>query len=166
MPISKSIIEAAIVGFEHQKIQIASQLAELRAMLSGGPTQTTEVSTPEATPGKRRKVSAAARRKMALAQKARWAKIKGESEPAAPIAAEVPKAKRKLSAAAKAVVGANLKKARAAKAAKAQSATKKATPAPAQAQKPKRKLSAAGRAAIIAATKKMWAAKRAAAKQA
>jgi len=75
--------------------------------------------------GKRKKFSAAVRRKMALAQKARWAKIKGESEPAAPAPAEVPKAKRKLSAAAKAKLAANLKKARAAKAAKAKEAAKK-----------------------------------------
>jgi hypothetical protein len=159
MPISKSIIEAAIRGFEHQKTEIDAQLVELRAMLSGETANT----TPEAPAQKRKKFSAAARRKMAESQKARWAKVKGESEPAAP--APAPKAKRKLSAAARATLAANLKKARAAKAAKAQGTTvKKTAPAPAQAQKPKRKLSAAGRAAIIAATKKMWAAKRAAAK--
>src|ERR1017187_3785757 len=74
----------------------------------------------------RRKMrAAAARRKMALAQKARWAKIKGESEPPAPATAKAPKAKRKLSAAAKAKLVANLKKARAAKAAKAKAAAKK-----------------------------------------
>jgi len=88
MPVSKlnsSIIEAAIVGFEHKKTQIDNQIAELRAMLSGGPAET--AATPEATPGKRKKFSAAARRKMALAQKARWAKIKGETAPAAPATA-------------------------------------------------------------------------------
>ena len=126
MPISKlnsSIITAAIVGFEHQKTQIDTQIAELRAMLSGGPAET--ATTPEATPSKRKKRSAAVRRKMALAQKARWAKIKDESAKPAPAPAEAPKAKRKLSAAAKVKLVANLKKARAAKAAKAKSATKK-----------------------------------------
>jgi hypothetical protein len=120
MPISRSIIEAAIVGFEHQKTQIDSQIAELRAMLSGGPPES--AITREAAPGQRKKFSAAARRKMALAQKARWAKIKGESERQAPAPAQAPKPKRKLSAAAKAKLAANLKKARAAKAAKAKSA--------------------------------------------
>ena len=158
MPISRSIIEAAIVGFEHQKTQIDNQIAELRAMLSGGPPES--AITREAAPGQRKKFSAAARRKMALAQKARWAKIKGESEPAAPAPATKPK--RKLSAAARATLAANLKKARAAKAAK----TTKTAPAPAQTQQPKRKLSVAGRAAVVAANKKMWERRRAAAKTA
>jgi hypothetical protein len=94
MPVSKlnrNIIEAAIVGFEHQKTQIDNQIAELRAMLSGGSTPTAAM--PEAAPGKRKKFSAAARRKMALAQKARWAAIKGTS-PATPKPA---KPKRRIS---------------------------------------------------------------------
>ena len=107
------IITAAIEGFQFQKRRIENQIAELRAMLSGGPAETS--ATPEAAPGKRKKFSAAARRKMALAQKARWAKIRGETEPVT----QAPKAKRKLSPAAKAKLVANLKKARAAKAAKA-----------------------------------------------
>jgi hypothetical protein len=163
MPIAKlnrPVIEAAIVGFEQQKIQIDTQIAELRAMLPGG---SVEIAT-KATPGIRKKFSAATKRKMAEAQRLRWDKIKGDAEPPAPSMATAPKAKRKLSAAARATLAANLKKARAAKAAKAKGAavTKKTTPAP----KAKRKLSAAGRAAIIAATKKMWAAKRAATKEA
>jgi hypothetical protein len=117
MPIPKAIIEAAIIGFEHQKTEIDAQIRELRQMLDGGPTSA--AATPEAAPGKRKKFSAAARRKMALAQKARWAKIKGESDPQAPVPAKAQKPKRKLSAATKARLVANLKKARAAKAAKA-----------------------------------------------
>ena len=76
MPASKlnrAVIEAAIVGFQHQKTEIDNQIAELRSMLTGS----AETVTPEATPGKRKKFSAAARKRMALAQKARWAKIKG-----------------------------------------------------------------------------------------
>jgi len=159
--LSPQIISAAIAGFEQQKVQIDTQIAELRAMLSGDSVESS-VAAPEATPSTRKKFSAAARKKMAVAQKARWAKIRGESEPPspAPVLVAAPKAKRKLSAATKAALVANLKKARAAKAAKATTA-----PAPAATPKPKRKLSAAGRAAIIAATKKMWAAKRAAAKK-
>jgi hypothetical protein len=116
MPIPKSIIEAAIIGFQHQKTQIDEQIAELRAMLNDGPAPT--AATPEAPAQKRRKMSAAARRKVSLAQKARWAKLRGESP------APAPKPKRKLSAAAKAKLVANLKKARAAKARKAK-ATKR-----------------------------------------
>src|ERR1035438_5086355 len=112
MPVSKlnsTIIEAAIVGFEHQKTQIDNQIAELRAMLSGGHAEPA-ATTPETTPGKRKKRSAAVRRKMALAQKERWAKLKGASEPAAQAPAQAPKAKRKLSAAGRAAIVAATKK--------------------------------------------------------
>ena len=97
------IINAAILGFEQQKSRIDDQIAELRALLDGG-TKPTPAATPEATTAKR-KISAAARRRMALGQKARWAKLKNESVSPAPIATpEPPKAKRKLSAAGRAAI--------------------------------------------------------------
>jgi len=52
------IITAAILGFEEQKRQIDTKIAELRAMLPGGPATP---ATPEAPTRKRRKFSAAAR---------------------------------------------------------------------------------------------------------
>jgi len=70
---------------------------------------------------------------MALAQKARWAKIRGETEQTVPAAPEAPKPKRKLSAAGRAAIISATKKmwaAKRAKAAMAKSAgAKKATPA-------------------------------------
>jgi len=107
MPVSKlnrNIIEAAIVGFEHQKTQIDAQIGELRAMLSGDGSAPT-AATPEAPARKRRKMSAAARRKVSLAQKARWAKLRVESVPPAPA-----RKKRKLSAAGRAAIIAATKK--------------------------------------------------------
>jgi len=157
--LTKTIIEAAITGFEAQKKSIDAQIAELRAMLTGSPATQAEPEPP--TPGTRR-FSVAARNRMREAQRLRWAKVRGQAEPPA----KTPKPKRKLSAAARASLAANLAKARAAKAAKVKSATAKGVAAAPQSPKKKRKLSAAGRAAIIAATKKMWAAKRAAAKKA
>ena len=74
MPKSKltpEIITAAIVGFQQQRLRIDSQIAELRAMLSGASTQP---SVPEVPKSKRGKLSAAARKRIAAAQKARWAK--------------------------------------------------------------------------------------------
>jgi hypothetical protein len=124
--LTPGIITAAIDGFESQKRRIDNQIAELRAMLSGGSNQTTPEAIVEATRRKRKKVSAAARRKMALAQKARWAKIKGESEPAAPARKEAPKKKRKLSAAGRAAIIAATKKMWATKKAAAKAAVKKA----------------------------------------
>src|SRR4051812_45188209 len=105
--LTPQIVEAAIAGFEQQKAQIQEQIEELRALLPGRHNES--VATSESPTGKRKKFSAAARRKMALAQKARWARIKGESEPSAPVT-ETKKPKRKLSAEGRANIVAALKK--------------------------------------------------------
>ena len=95
--LTPEIITAAILGFEEQKRHIDSKIAELRAMLPGGPGETAVA--PEAPTSKRRKFSAAARRRMREAQQRRWASIRGESEPTTPATPVAPKPKRKLSAA-------------------------------------------------------------------
>jgi hypothetical protein len=130
--LTPEILAAAIEGFEAQKKNIDAQIAELRQTLSGGPAETQ--ATPEVPARKRKGFSAAVRRKMALAQKARWAKIRGESEPSAPArkeAEKAPKAKRRIGAEGmKRIIAATKKRWRLAKAAKAAStATKKAVPA-------------------------------------
>jgi hypothetical protein len=66
-------LSGIIQHLERQKTAIERALAALR--------QIGEIAAPataDAPTRKRRKFSAASRRKMALAQKARWAKIKGE----------------------------------------------------------------------------------------
>ena len=76
------ILAAAIIGFEAQKVAIDGKIAEIRFMLDGGrpePAASSEVRKP------RKKRSAAVRRKMALAQKLRWAKIKKASAPNQPL---------------------------------------------------------------------------------
>jgi hypothetical protein len=121
------IINAAILGFEQQKARIDDQIAELRAMLDGG-TKPIPAATPEATTAKR-KISAAARRRMALGQQKRWAAIKGTTESPSQAATPEPvKPKRKLSAAGKANIVAALKKRWAAK----KAAAAKAAPAKAK----------------------------------
>jgi hypothetical protein len=75
--LTNTIIEAAIEGFEAQKKSIDAQIAELRAMLTGAPE-----SAEEAPAKGTRKRSAAVRQRMREAQKARWAKIRGDSAPA------------------------------------------------------------------------------------
>src|ERR1019366_5290660 len=95
--LTPEIITAAILGFEEQKRHIDSKIAELRAMLPGGPSET--AATPEAPARKCRKFSAAARRRMREAQQRRWASIKGESEPSAAATPVALKPNRKLSAA-------------------------------------------------------------------
>src|SRR5450759_3975607 len=104
--LTPEIITAAVEGFEQQKLRIDAQIAELRAMLPGGPTAT--AATPEAPKGKRRKMSAAARKRIGDAQRKRWAESKKTSSP---VAQEAPKPKRKLSAAGKkAIAEANKKR--------------------------------------------------------
>ena len=74
--LTEQIVRAAIEGFTARKAQLNQRIAELRGMLSGGAPQAA-ASEPSAL--KRRKMSAAARRKIAMAQRARWAKVRGES---------------------------------------------------------------------------------------
>src|ERR1019366_4683922 len=101
--LTNEIISAAIQGFEGQKRQIDDQIVELRAMLSGGHVE--PAASGEAAPGRRKKFSAASRRKMAIAQRKRWQAIKGVSDSSAPPAPKPAKANRKLSAAARKAIG-------------------------------------------------------------
>jgi hypothetical protein len=131
MPIQKltpEIIVAAILGFEERKRQIDSKIAELRAILPGGTGET--AATPEVPTPKRRKFSAAARRRMREAQQRRWASIRGETAPSASATPVAPKPKRKLSAAGRKAIQDALRRRWAqkrAEAAKAQPARAKAT---------------------------------------
>jgi hypothetical protein len=68
--LTPEIITAAIEGFESQKRRIDAQIAELKAILSGGPAET---AAPEPTKRKRRKMSAAGRKAISEATKKRWA---------------------------------------------------------------------------------------------
>ena len=91
---SNQILEAAIEGFEAQKLRIQNQIAELRRMLSGEPAQS--AAAPQQKKG-RRKMSAAARKHIGEAQRKRWAAARKES--AQSQAPETAKPKRKISAA-------------------------------------------------------------------
>ena len=125
--LTEGVILAAIEGFEAQKVRIDQQIAELRTMLPGGGSVGSDDS--QAAPHRKRKLSPEALERIRAGQVRRWARIRGEMGPSASAPAEAPKPKRKLSAAAKAKLVANLKKARAAKAAKAKGTRK---PAPAR----------------------------------
>src|SRR5215467_6161440 len=92
--VTDEIVRAAIEGFTAQKAHLNQQIAELREMLHGGPAQ--PVAAAEPAPRKGRKMSAAARTRIAAAQRARWAKVRGEL-PAAPAATRTTKPKRRIS---------------------------------------------------------------------
>jgi hypothetical protein len=119
--LTNAIVTAAIEGFESQKERIDAQIAEIRQMLDGGPKQA--AATLE-TPRPKRKITAAARRRMKEGQQRRWARIRGESEPPSQDTPEGLKPKRKMSAAGRAAIVAALKKRWAAKRAGAGKAKK------------------------------------------
>jgi hypothetical protein len=105
--LTAEIIHAAIEGFESQKRRIDAQVDELRQLLKGDRTAPT-VGGESAQP--RRKMSAAARKRIAAAQKARWAKAKADTG-----APKQSKPKRKLSAAGRKAISEAAKKRWAAK---------------------------------------------------
>lgn len=111
--LTREIIAAAIDGFEAQKQSIDTRIASLRGMLSGDSAK--PAARAEAPKRERRKMSTAARARMATAQRKRWELKKADAGKARPAAK---KAKRKLSPARRAALAANLAQARAAKAAK------------------------------------------------
>ena len=78
--LTDQVVRAAIDGFTAQKAHLNERIAELRAMLNGGPAKPAAAEEPAA----RRRMSAATRRRISLAQKARLAKFRGESKLAAP----------------------------------------------------------------------------------
>jgi len=92
--LTDEIVRAAIDGLTARKTHLNERIAELRAMLSG-PAQPTNAAEP--TPRKRRKFSAAALRRMRAAQRLRWARVRGESKPAAPATKKATKPKRRIS---------------------------------------------------------------------
>src|SRR6516162_10279157 len=87
-------LRAALIGLQRSLSQVDSRIAELQSRLSG--RASTNTAAPAAGGGNRgRTMSPAARRRIALAQKKRWAKYKAEHSGAAKPKAQ----KRKLSAA-------------------------------------------------------------------
>jgi hypothetical protein len=144
MPTQKltaEIIHAAIEGFESQKRRIDSQIYELRQLLNGGGA---EPAAESGTPARKRKIGAAGRRRMAAAQKARWAKVRGEVEPTSSAAPPKP-IKRKMSAAGRKAISEATKRRWAAKRAEAQSkptVAKKAASKKSASKKPKKTIEA------------------------
>lgn len=97
------LLEAALIGFQHRRNEVEQKIAELRHQVGGHPASSAP--TPAAST-KGRRLSAAARQRIALAQKKRWATYKAQIRKAA-----APKAKKRvLSAAGRARIVAATKK--------------------------------------------------------
>ena len=67
-----TMLAMALVGYELEKKKIDEKIKEIRAAL-GGKTATTESSATDNEKPKRRRLSAAARKRISVAQKKRWA---------------------------------------------------------------------------------------------
>ena len=78
--VTADFIAAAIAGYEFQKDQIESKIAELQAILSGG--RRIVAGGKLETPKRKRRLSAAARKRIADAQKKRWAAYRKRSKQA------------------------------------------------------------------------------------
>ena len=79
LKMDRTILEAALRGFEHTVGEVTQKIAEIKRMLGGGASAGAE------TIGPRRTMSASARARIAAAQRKRWAaqkKQKGQTAPA------------------------------------------------------------------------------------
>ena len=148
--LTAEIINAAIEGFESQKRRIDSQIDELRQLLSPASTEGAPAS---GVPAPKRKISAAGRRRMAAAQQARWAKVRGQAKLlSSPAASKPPKQKRKLSAAGRKAISEATKKRWALKRAEGQKPqSKKATAKKTASKKQKKTPRAAETGVTVAA---------------
>src|SRR5437870_13131843 len=104
LTVTDELLTAALAGYQAELDRIDGKIGEIRRMLGD---RANHVGTASDGTRPKRTFSAASRRKMATAQKARWAGIKKSSEP--PQVAQ-PKKKRKMSAAGKAAIVAAVKK--------------------------------------------------------
>ena len=147
-----SNLENALRELRDKRSQTQIELEKLDQIISGIESLNGTGAPNQTTPPKRI-ISAASRRKMALAQRARWAGIRKAAQPVAKTTDSAP-AKRTMSAAARRKIAA------------AQRARWAKLKSQAAASKPKRTISAAGRKRIAAATRARWAAFQAAKKKA
>jgi len=69
----QALLEAALIGYQHQLEEIEAKMAELRRQLGGKPSAPSAKTATAAAPAGRRQMSAAARKRIAAAQKKRWA---------------------------------------------------------------------------------------------
>ncbi len=111
--LTKTIIEAAICGFEAQKKSIDAQIAEFRALMTGASGSSSNQEGQQKR--KRRKLSPEAIKRMREGQQRRWARVRGESLSAKETPRKTSKLKRKLSAAGRKAISAAMKKRWAAK---------------------------------------------------
>jgi hypothetical protein len=73
--LDRETLEAALIGFEQKRSEVDQKITELRLILNGREPQA-DGAAPLKLRHKRRKMSAAARKRMADGQRKRWAKVR------------------------------------------------------------------------------------------
>jgi hypothetical protein len=97
MKTDRALLEAALFGYQHQREEIEGKMAEIRGLLSGKSASGSTGATASEPPTKKRTMSAAGRRRIAEAQRQRWAAQKSAKE--APAKKRTGAKKRTMSAA-------------------------------------------------------------------
>jgi hypothetical protein len=75
----ETLLAAALEGLELQKKRIEEQIAQVRSLLAGRRPKTAAVTAPAAKAPRKRQLSEAARKRIAAAQKRRWAEYRKKS---------------------------------------------------------------------------------------
>lgn len=75
------LLEAALEGLELQRKRIDEQITHVRSLLGKRPGAKSSVSQVSVSAGHKRKLSPAARRRIAVAQKKRWAEYRKNAAP-------------------------------------------------------------------------------------
>jgi hypothetical protein len=75
-------LQMALVGYEFEKQRIEGKIGEIQAMLKGKAASSAAAATPKPS-GKKRILSAAARKRISRAQKKRWAEARKRKAQAA-----------------------------------------------------------------------------------
>lgn len=82
MPIhDRTLLEAALVGYQHQADQLAEKIADIKRQIGGKTSSAApKAASAAGAPVKKRTMSAAARKRIAAAQKKRWAEYHRQRE--------------------------------------------------------------------------------------
>jgi len=73
------MLQMALIGYQHEREKLDSKIQELQARLKGKRAPSSEASAaPAKSAGKKRVLSPAARKRIAAAQKKRWAEHRKE----------------------------------------------------------------------------------------
>jgi hypothetical protein len=77
-----NMLQMALIGYEAERQKIQDKIAEIRARLDGRSGRATSPKAGAAVPRTRRKMSAAARRRIAAAQRLRWIEYRKKKQKA------------------------------------------------------------------------------------